>query len=341
MFGSKESYKLEIKEQLEIENGGKYSKFVLEPLPPGYGVTIGNALRRILLTSIPGSAVIAVRVDDAPHEYMTLPGMVEDILEFHLNLKKLVVAILADISEEETRKLILDVKGPKIVKASDIQPNAEVQIINKDLYLATLEENGELRAEITVKKGKGYMSIEKMKENTRWLSPGSIPLDANFLPITRVNYSVESTRVGQETDWDKLIFEIWTNGAIEPVNALRIAAEDLISYFRIFAEYGTFLDTQMPVSDYKEIKKDSYLKSQTKMDLEQSIEEIGLQTRIANVLKRSGISTLGDLISKTREDILNVPSFGKKSLDELEEILHAKGYRLKSSDENGGEDFGA
>ncbi|HEM56011.1 MAG TPA: hypothetical protein ENO30_04530, partial [Thermodesulfobium narugense] len=172
MFGSKESYKLEIKEQLEIENGGKYSKFVLEPLPPGYGATIGNALRRILLTSIPGSAVIAVRVDDAPHEYMTLPGMVEDILEFHLNLKKLVVAILADISEEETRKLILDVKGPKIVKASDIQPNAEVQIINKDLYLATLEENGELRAEITVKKGKGYMSIEKMKENTRWLSPG-------------------------------------------------------------------------------------------------------------------------------------------------------------------------
>jgi len=339
LFGSKENYKLEVKEQLETENGGKYGKFVLEPLSPGYGVTVGNALRRVLLTSIPGSAVIAVRVDEAPHEYMTLPGMVEDILEFHLNLKKLVVVISPDVSEEETRKLILNVKGPKIVKASDIQPNAEVQVINKDLYLATLEENGELRAEITVKKGKGYVSIERMRENARWLSPGGIPLDANFSPITRVNYSVESTRVGQETDWDKLIFEIWTNGAIEPLDALRIAAEELISHFRIFVEYGTFLETEKVVSDYKDMKKNSYVKSQAKADLDQSIEEIGLQTRITNVLKRSGISTLGDLISKTREDILNVPSFGKKSLDELEEILHSKGYHLKSSNESGGDDF--
>ncbi len=338
MFGSKENYKLEIKEQFETDNGGKYGKFVLEPLSPGYGATIGNAIRRVLLTSIPGSAVIGIRVDDAPHEYMTLPGMVEDILEFHLNIKKLAIIISPDVPEEETRKLILDVKGPKIVKASDIQPNAEVEIVNKDLYLATLEENGELRVEITVKKGKGYISIEKMRENSRWLSPGSIPLDANFLPVTRVNYFVESTRVGQETDWDKLIFEIWTNGTIEPINALKISAEELISHFRIFVEYGTFFDSEKPGAEYKEPKRESYLKSQSRVDLEQSIEEIGLQTRIANVLKRSGISTLNDLISRTREDILNVPSFGKKSLDELEEILLSKGFRLKASDENGGDE---
>jgi DNA-directed RNA polymerase subunit alpha len=290
-----------------------YGKFIVEPLDRGFGVTLGNALRRVLLSSISGAAVTSVKIENVLHEFSTIPGVVEDVTNVILNLKELSLKLHSD----KPKLLRMDVRGKKDVVAGDLQPDAEVEILNPDLHIATLDgKNAHLTMELVVERGKGYVPAERHRKSEHVI--GVIPIDSIFSPIQKVNYVVDDTRVGHATDYDRLTLEVWTDGSIRPEEALQESARLLIDCFRLFV--GTAVAPEVAVGP----QADEANKLAT-----MPIEELDLSVRPYNCLKRAGINTLGDLLQRTEEEVVNVKNFGRKSLDEVKEKLAALGLELR------------
>ena len=304
---------------LEIDNDSNYAKFVCEPLERGYGITIGNSLRRILLSSLPGSAITSVKIDGVLHEFSTIPNVVEDVPEIVINLKG--VRLKLDQNEEKT--LRIDFKGPGEVKAGDIMTDGTVEILNPDLHIATVSEGGTLKMELTADMGRGYNNAEKNKKPDQAI--GVLPIDSIYTPVKKVNYSVENTRVGQRVDYDKLTIELWTDGSLKPYEALSLAAKVLTGHLELFIDLSeTAKNTQVMV-EKEENKKERVL--------EMSIEDLELSVRSFNCLKRAGISTVEDLTNKSESDMMKVRNLGKKSLDEVTNKLHALGLDFRKEEE--------
>lgn len=284
-----------------------YGKLVVEPLERGYGVTIGNSLRRVLLSSLRGGAVTSVRIEGVLHEFSTIPGVVEDVTEIILNLKQLIVKLHSD----EPKTIRLKVKGQGEVTAADIIKDNQVEIVNPNLHIATLNKEGKLEAEIEISIGKGYVSAESNKKESQPI--GVIPVDSVFSPARKVNYNVEPARVGQDTDYDKLLLEVWTNGSLSPREVVESASNILKKHFSIFtAPEEEEIEEEEVVSE-EEKKRQEYLK--------QNVSELELSVRSANCLKIAKIHTIGELVRKTESEMLKYPNFGKKSLAEIKEIL--------------------
>jgi DNA-directed RNA polymerase subunit alpha len=306
-------------ECVDSNEDGSYGKFVIEPLERGYGITLGNSLRRILLSSLPGAAVTSVKIDGVLHELSTIPGVKEDVVEIILNLKCLALKI----NGEGPRTMYIDARGENEIKAGDIKAEADVEIINKDLHIATLNEDGRLYMEINIDKGRGYVPADKNKEPNQPI--GIIPVDSIYTPVKRVNYSVEDTRVGQVTDYDRLIFEIWTNGTIRTDEALSLSAKILIEHLKLFMTLTDHVTDVNIMVEKEEDKKEKIL--------DMTIEELDLSVRSYNCLKRAGINTVEELTQKTVEDMMKVRNLGKKSLEEVEQKLAALDLSLKQSEE--------
>lgn len=305
-------------ECVELSDDNTYGKFVVEPLERGYGITLGNSLRRILLSSLPGAAVTTVKIDGVLHEFSTVPGVVEDVTDIILNLKGLCIKMHTD----EERVLKVDAEGPGVVKAGDIITDADVEILNPDLTVATISD-GRLYMEITVEKGRGYVGAVKNKKDNHVI--GIIPVDSAFSPVRRVNYTIEATRVGQITNYDKLTLEVWTNGSIRPDEATSLSAKILSEYLRRFVELTETINDVEIMVEKEEEEKDKIL--------EMTIEELDLSVRSFNCLKRAGINTVEELTQRTEEDMIKVRNLGKKSLEEVIQKLHELGLVLKESDE--------
>jgi len=306
-------------EVVEINDDCTYGKFTVEPLERGYGITLGNSLRRILLSSLPGAAVTSVKINGVLHEFSTIPGVVEDVTDIILNLKSLSLKLHSD--EEKILRIEADTEG--VVKAGDIISDADVEILNPDLVIATLSANANLSMEITVSKGRGYVSAERNKKNEHII--GVIPVDSVFTPVSKVNYNVENTRVGQITDYDKLTIEVWTDGSIRPDEAISLSAKILSEHLRLFIGLTeTVSDVEIMVEKEEE-QKDKIL--------EMTIEELDLSVRSYNCLKRAGINTVEELIQRNEDDMMKVRNLGKKSLEEVVNKLRELGLLLKKSDE--------
>ena len=304
---------------VEIDKVKNYGKFVCEPLERGYGITIGNSLRRILLSSLPGSAIKSVKIEGAQHEFTTIPNVVEDVPEIILNLK--MVRIKLDQNEEKT--LRIGFKGEGEVKAGDIITDGTVEILNPDLHIATVSKGGNLRMELVADMGRGYNTADKNKVPNQPI--GVIAIDSIYSPVKKVNYSVENTRVGQMVDYDKLTIELWTDGSLEPYEALSLAAKVLTEHLKLFVDLSeTAKNTQIMV-EKEENKKEKIL--------EMPIEELELSVRSFNCLKRSGISTVEDLTNKSENDMMKVKNLGKKSLDEVIAKLRDLGLDLRKEEE--------
>ena len=304
---------------VEIDKVKNYGKFVCEPLERGYGITIGNSLRRILLSSLPGSAIKSVKIEGAQHAFTTIPNVVEDVPEIILNLK--MVRIKLDQNEEKT--LRIDFKGEGEVKAGDIITDGTVEILNPDLHIATVSKGGNLRMELVADMGRGYNTADKNKVPNQPI--GVIAIDSIYSPVKKVNYSVENTRVGQMVDYDKLTIELWTDGSLEPYEALSLAAKVLTEHLKLFVDLSeTAKNTQIMV-EKEENKKEKIL--------EMPIEELELSVRSFNCLKRSGISTVEDLTNKSENDMMKVKNLGKKSLDEVIAKLRDLGLDLRKEEE--------
>ena len=303
------------------ENEESYGKFVIEPLERGYGTTLGNSLRRILLSSLPGSAVTSIKIDGIMHEFSTIPGVKEDVTEIILNLKRLAVRVNSD--EEKT--VIIDAKGPIELKAADIKTSADVEIFNDDLHIATLEEGASLFMEINISKGRGYVTADQNK--TEATPIGVIPVDSIYTPVTKVNFAVENTRVGQVTDYDKLSLEIWTDGSILPVESVAMGA-------RIMREHlNLFIGLYDNAGDIPDIMAEPNTEPNVRTLEKMPIEELELSVRSFNCLKRANINTVGDLINKSENDMMNVRNLGRKSLEEIKVKLDELGLGLKAGDE--------
>jgi DNA-directed RNA polymerase subunit alpha len=293
-----------------------YGKFVVEPLDRGFGVTLGNSLRRVLLSSISGAAVTSVKIDGVLHEFSTIPGVVEDVTQIVLNLKELTLRLYTD----KPKLLRLDVKGKKEVTAADIQEDPEVEILNPSLLLATLDrKDARLAMEIVVERGKGYVPAEKHRRSEHVI--GVIPVDSIYSPIQKVNYAVEDTRVGHTTDLDRLVLEIWTNGSLRPEEALQEASRLLIDHFRLFSGIADETGTGATFGVAEDPDR--------ARAMAMPIEDLDLSVRPYNCLKRAGIHTVGDLIKKTEDEVVAVKNFGRKSLDEVKEKLAAHGLSLR------------
>ncbi len=306
-------------EIVEISEDNRYGKFVVEPLERGFGITLGNSLRRVLLSSLPGAAVTSIRVDGVLHEFSTIPGVKEDLVEIILNLKDLCIKM----ETNEPRVLTINAQGPCEVKAGDIITDADVEIVNPDLHIATLNEDGKLYMEMNVEKGRGYVPAEKNKKPGQPI--GIIPIDSIFTPIRKVNFTVEDTRVGQVTDYDKLTLEVWTNGTIKPDEATSLAAKILSEHLSLFVDLTDHVNNVEIMVEKEEDKEEKVL--------EMTIEELDLSVRSYNCLKRAGINTVGELIQRTEEDMMKVRNLGKKSLEEVQQKLRALGLSLKKKEE--------
>jgi DNA-directed RNA polymerase subunit alpha len=295
--------------------GRQYGEFVLEPLERGFGVTLGNPLRRILLSSIPGTAVTSVYIEDVLHEFSTIPGVKEDVVEIILNLKELVVRFLDPKMESTT--LILKAEGPKEVRAGDFTPSADVEIMNPDLHIATLEEGGKLYMEVRVDRGVGYVPAERHGIKDRI---NAIPVDAIFSPVRRVAFQVEDTRLGQRTDLDKLTLRIWTDGSVTPLEALNQAVAILKEHLGYFAnpEASLLPTPEVPKGEKRESAEE---------DL--PLEELGLSTRVLHSLKEEGIESVRALLALNLKDLRNIPGIGERSLEEIRQALAKKGFTLK------------
>ena len=304
---------------LEIDNDSNYAKFVCEPLERGYGITIGNSLRRILLSSLPGSAITSVKIDGVLHEFSTIPNVVEDVPEIVINLKS--VRLKLDQNEEKT--LRIDIKGPADVKAGDIITDGTVEILNPDLHIATVSEGGILKMELTADMGRGYNNAEKNKKPDQAI--GVLPIDSIYTPVKKVNYAVENTRVGQRVDYDKLTIEVWTDGSLKPYEALSLAAKVMTSHLELFIDLSETAKNTQVMIEKEENKKEKVL--------EMSIEDLELSVRSFNCLKRAGISTVEDLTNKSESDMMKVRNLGKKSLDEVTNKLHDLGLDFRKDDE--------
>lgn len=306
-------------EYVERSPDQRYGKFVIEPLERGYGTTLGNSLRRVLLSSLSGAAPTQIKIDGVLHEFSTIPGVVEDTTELILNLKGLEVKLYSN--EPKIIRIEADREGE--VKAKDIIADAEVEILNPDLHIATLEKGGRLAMEITLEQGRGYVPAEKNKKNGDPI--GVIPVDSFFSPVRKVNYDVENTRVGHVTNYDKLTLEVWTNGSISPDEAVSASAKILMEYLRLFADLSDQVSSQIAMVDKEEDKKTR--------TLDMPIEELDLSVRSYNCLKRAGINTVAELTQRTEEDMMKVRNLGRKSLEEVVNKLAALGLSLKESED--------
>ena len=315
MIAEIENPRIERTEQNEAEH---YGRFVVEPLERGFGHTLGNALRRVLLSSLPGAAVTSINIEDVQHEFSTIPGVKEDVTEIILNLKELSVKLFSD----QPKMLEISAVGPGKVKASDIRVDSEVEIVNPDLHIATLSKGAKLHIWMTLDKGRGYVPAERNKQNP--MPIGVIPIDSIYTPIRKMNYMVEDTRVGQTTDYDKLILEVWTNGSIYPDEAIGMAAKILIEQLSIFTKL-----TDQPVQPLSLEPEEASVGK----NMEMTIDELDLSVRAFNCLKRAGINTVGELVQKSQEDMMKVRNLGKKSMEEVGQKLALLGLSLRKSDE--------
>lgn len=296
---------------LEIDNETNYAKFVCEPLERGYGVTIGNSLRRILLSSLPGAAITSVKIEGVVHEFSTIPNVVEDVPEIIVNLKM----VRLKLHENEEKTIRIDVKGEGEVKAGDIITDDSVEVLNPDLHIATLAEGAHLQMEMTADMGRGYNSAEKNKKDNMPINV--LPIDSIYTPVKKVNYSVENTRVGQNIDYDKLTIELWTDGGLAPYEALSLAAKVMTGHLELFIDLSETAKNTQVMIEKEENKKEKVL--------EMSIENLELSVRSFNCLKRANISTVEDIAKMTESEMMKVRNLGKKSLDEVVAKLHSLG----------------
>lgn len=304
----------------EIDENGHYGKFVVEPLERGYGTTLGNCMRRILLSSLPGAAITSVKIDGILHEFSTIPGVKEDVTEIILNLKRLAVRINGD----ENKRAIINAVGPKEVTAADIIVDADTEIFNPDLHIATLADNATLVMEMNLTSGRGYVPAEQnKKENT---PIAEIPVDSIFTPVKKVNFTVDNTRVGQVTDFDKLTLELWTDGSITPEEGVSIGAKIMQEHLNLFIGLGSDVDEMEFM-----IEKDEDRKVKA---LEMAIEDLELSVRSFNCLKRASINTVEELTQRSEEDMMKVRNLGMKSLVEVKNKLAELGLSLKPNDDN-------
>ena len=286
-------------ECVELNESKTYAKFVVEPLERGYGITLGNSLRRVLLSSLPGAAVTSVKIEGVLHEFSTVPGVVEDVTDIILNLKTLVLKT----HDEEPQIVRVEAAGPGEILAEDIIRGSQVEVLNPDQHIATLEKDGKLVMELLVERGRGYRLAEKNKQEDQAI--GVIPIDSLFSPVRKVNYTVSDTRVGQITDYDKLTLEVWTNGAIAPDEAISLSAKILNDHLKLFVGLTEKISDVETMVETEEEERDKVL--------DMSVEELDLSVRSYNCLKRAGINTVGELIQKTEEDMMKVRNLGKKS----------------------------
>ena len=306
-------------ECIERSEDNRYGKFVVEPLERGYGTTLGNSLRRILLSSLPGAAVTSVKIDGVLHEFSTIPGVKEDTTDIILNLKSLSVKLYTD----QPTNLRIEAEGEGEVTAGDIITSADVEILNPDLHIATLDKDARLYMDIIIEKGRGYVPADRNKKEEHVI--GVIPVDSIFSPVIKVNYTVEDTRVGQVTDYDKLTLEVWTDGSIAPDEAVSSSAKILSDHLKLFIGLTEKISDEVTMVEKEEEKKDKVL--------EMTIEELDLSVRSYNCLKRAGINTVEELIQRTEEDMMKVRNLGKKSLEEVQTKLAELNLSLRKSDE--------
>ena len=296
-------------------NQDQYGKFVIEPLERGFGVTLGNTLRRVLLSSLQGGAITAVRIEGVLHEFSTLPGVIEDVTEVILNLKQVRLKIHGD----GPKKGIVEIKGKSDVRAKDIQVDSEVEVLNPDLHIATLNRDGDLRMEVEISGGRGYVSADNHSQVDRPI--GVIPIDSMFSPITKVNYQVEATRLGQRIDYDKLTLEVWSDGSILPQDALAVAAKILRDHFQMFINF------EEPIEEEVEAEVDEEVVRVRKL-LDKSVEELELSVRSSNCLRAAEIKSISDLVRKSEPEMLKFRNFGRKSLKEIQDILGEMGLHF-------------
>jgi len=306
-------------ECVDRSDDNRYGRFVVEPLERGYGITLGNSLRRILLSSLPGAAVTSVKIEGVLHEFSTIPGVVEDTTDIILNLKELALKMHTD----EPTLLRVEAEGGGEITASDIIVPSDVEILNKDLHIATLNENGRLFMEMTVERGRSYVPAERNKKADHII--GVIPIDSIFTPVLKVNYTVGDTRVGQVTDYDRLSLEVWTNGSISPEEATSLSAKILNEHLKLFVSLTEKVGDVEIMVEKEEEERDKIL--------DMTIEELDLSVRSYNCLKRAGINTVSELIQKTEEDMMKVRNLGKKSLEEVDKKLAELGLSLRKSEE--------
>ncbi len=307
-------------ECIENPNDGNYSKYVVEPLERGYGTTLGNALRRILLSSLPGTAVTTMKIAGVQHEFCTIPGVKEDVTQIVLNVKK----IIAKLYGTATKTVYIQASGEGEVTAGDIKADGEVEILNPELHIATLGPDASLNMELTMSHGRGYVPADRNKPAQSVI--GVIPVDSIYSPVLKVNYTVENTRVGNMTDFDKLTLEVWTDGTITARDAVSLGAKILCDHFVLFTDLSETIGSSPTI-----VEKDT--KGQDKV-LEMTIEELDLSVRSFNCLKRANINTVQDLIGKTEDEMMKVRNLGRKSLEEVINKLALMGLSLKSEDNN-------
>lgn len=306
-------------ECLAINEDESYGKFVCEPLERGYGMTIGNSLRRILLSSLPGAAITSVKIEGVLHEFSTIPNVIEDVPEIIVNLK----SVRLKMHENEEKTITIDFKGEGEVKAGDIITDSSIEILNPDLHIATVAEGGTLHMEMTVDKGRGYNVASKNKTQNQGIDV--LPIDSIFTPVKKVNYSVENTRVGQTVDYDKLTIEVWTDGSLKAYEALSLAAKVMTGHLELFIDLSETTKNTKVMVEKAESKRERIL--------EMPIEDLELSVRSYNCLKRAGISTVQDLANKTEADMMKVRNLGKKSLDEVVNKLHSLDLNFASEDD--------
>ena len=307
-------------ECVEVGDNGKYGKFVIEPLERGFGHTLGNSLRRVLLSSLPGAAVSSVHIEGVQHEFSTIPGVTEDVTEIILNLKGLAVKMYG----EGPKSVIIDKIGPGELTAADIKVDEEIEIINPEMHIATLNEDAHVQMTLRLERGRGYVSADKNKARDITMPIGVIAMDSIFTPIHKVNYTVEDKRVGQSNDYDRLTLEVWTNGTLKPEEAVSGAASILTEHL---ASFVRLTDTVLPVSM---VQPEEDNKGKV---LDMTIEELELSVRAYNCLKRAGINTVSELVQRNQEDMMKVRNLGRKSLEEVEQKLQELGLALRPNDE--------
>lgn len=305
----------------ELTEDGKHGRFVVEPLERGFGNTLGNSLRRVLLSSLEGCAVTSIKIDGVLHEFSTIPGVKEDVTEIVLNMK----SVVAKLYETSPKVVEISAQGPCVVTAGDIKCDSEVEILNPEQHIATLGENAKLNMEITIDKGRGYIPAERNKLISGNNVIGVLPIDSIYTPVLKVNYTVDNTRVGQITDYDKLTLDVWTNGVINAQEAVSLAAKVLTEHLNLFVNLSDKASSAEVM-----VEKDD--KGKEKI-LEMTIEDLDLSVRSFNCLKRAGINTVEDLINKSEEDMMKVRNLGRKSLEEVIQKLNSLGFSLQKEDE--------
>ena len=302
----------------KVDESTNYGKFVVEPLERGYGTTLGNSLRRILLSSLPGAAISSIQIDGVLHEFSTIDGVLEDVTQIILNIKKLALKMNTD----EDKNIEIDVNGPAKVTAADIVADPDVEVLNPEQYICTVADGGHFHVRMTVKKGRGYVAADQNKSDD--MPIGVLPIDSIFTPISRVNYQVESTRVGRRNDFDKLTLDVWTNGSISPREAISLAAKILTEHLDIFVNLTDEAKNAEIMVEKEETHKEQML--------EMTIEELDLSVRSYNCLKRAGINTVQELTNKTEADMMKVRNLGRKSLEEVKNKLADLGLGLRKED---------